>query len=209
MLRRVIVAAFAAAIVAPAFAVPPASAVVLFSCTGFSATSFLNPGLGNTQADQAMEMIGSSTISSCSNGRTGTIQVGGGTGLSQAFSFPPKPLGCPVALGGAAGNDYPNQTPILLGADPSFKIDWNAGTDSVGITKVKSAGPGTPSLQQFRLVFVISAGQFVAPSGQKTKVKGLVNWVAGDTFNCANNSNRITQLNLSLPGGGAMIAQQT
>ena len=91
--------------------------------------------------------------------------------LNPIASFPPKPLGCPVAWGGA-GPDYPDQTPILLGAtDASFHVIWYSdSTSSTGIAKVKAGSSGT----EYRVVFNITSGKYAPPAGQKTKIKGTI-----------------------------------
>jgi hypothetical protein len=97
-----------------------------------------------------------------------------------------------VSLGGAAGNDYPDQTPVLLGANPSLRIDWASGPDSFGVAKLKMGTTGT----QWRAVLAIQASpghdtpatnQYLPASGSgftKTKLKGRIDWSALDSFNC-------------------------
>ena len=63
-------------------------------------------------------------ISGCSNGNSGTASI------IDIRSYGPRPLGCPVSLGGAAGNDYADTTPILVGATLSMTIDWASGPNS-------------------------------------------------------------------------------
>jgi hypothetical protein len=125
-------------------------------------------------------------VGDCSRGQTGTASV------VEARSYGSRPLGCPVSLGGALGNDYPDQTPVLLGANPSLRIDWATGPDSFGVAKLKMGTTGT----QWRAVFVIQASpgrdtpatnQYLPASGSgftKTKLKGRLDWSALDSFNC-------------------------
>jgi hypothetical protein len=73
-------------------------------------------------------------ITGCSNGQSGHVS------LLAANSFPPRPVGCPEAFGGAAGNDYADTTPILVGINPSFEIRWADGPNCYRVAAVK-AGP--------------------------------------------------------------------
>jgi hypothetical protein len=125
-------------------------------------------------------------IGDCSNSQSGTAAV------VELRSYGARPLACPVSLGGAAGNDYPDQTPVLLGANPSLRIDWGSGPDSFGVAKLKMGTTGT----QWRAVLVIQASpghdtpatnQYLPASGSgftKTKLKGRIDWSALDSFNC-------------------------
>ena len=129
-------------------------------------------------------------ISGCSNGQSGTVSLFDVTGLSN------RPLGCPTSLGGAAGNDYPDQTPLMLGSNPSLRIDWATGPDSFGVAKLKMGTTGT----QWRAVLVIqsSTGHDTPATNQylpasfsgsiKTKLKGRIDWAALDSFDCTSNT---------------------
>jgi hypothetical protein len=126
------------------------------------------------------------TIGDCSNGQSGTAS------LVELRSYGARPLGCPSSLGGAAGNDYPDQTPVLVGLNPSLRIDWVSGPDSFGVAKLKMGTTGT----QWRAVLAIQASpghdtpatnQYLPAAGSglaKTKLKGRVDWSALDSFNC-------------------------
>jgi hypothetical protein len=187
MRRRFAAAALAAVTAAPAFSAGPAAAAVLFSCVSASGSTSMTPGLGHNQTAQTASALAS--IGSCSNGRTGSIGLGAGAGLEVVASFPSRPLGCPEA-GGGAGPDYADQTPLLLGNDPSFSIAWDVGGSSTGIAKVKSAGP--VDFTTVKIVLSITAGQFAPPVGQKTKVKGPVTLAPADSFTCADDSDPIS-----------------
>jgi hypothetical protein len=125
-------------------------------------------------------------IGSCSNANSGIASV------VELRSYGARPLGCPVTLGGALGNDYPDQTPVLVGSNPSFRIDWASGPDSFGVAKLKMGTTGT----QWRAVLAIqtssghdtpATNQYLPASGSgftKTKLKGRVDWSALDSFNC-------------------------
>jgi hypothetical protein len=189
MLRRLIIAGLAAGLVAPIFAITPSNAVILFSCTTFTGNATITPGLGHTQTAQSVS--GSGNISGCSNGQSAAVTFGAPNTMN---SYPTRPLGCPVALGGA-GPEYSDQTPILLGADPSFTLTWASGPASTGIAKAKSAGPTEPG--NVRALLVITAGQYAPPAGKKTKFKGKVAFTPTDSFTCVDNSDRITQVSLN------------
>ena len=198
MLRRLILVGLATAMAAPVFAITPASAVILFSCTGATTTATITPGLSHNQTAQTVSATG--TVSGCGGG--------GGSGTFTAgtlSSFPPRPLGCPVSQGGA-GPDYADQTPILISGDPGFKISWNDATTSTGIVKTKSNGPANPG--KVRVVLVITAGHYAPPSGLKTKSKGILNFTPTDSFNCTNNSDPIQDVNIDNAGNGDFILQQ-
>jgi hypothetical protein len=147
-------------------------------------------------------------ISSCSNGQTATVS------LSDVHSYGARPLGCPESLGGGGSNDYPDQTPILLGANPSLQIDWAAGPDSFGVAKLKMGTNGT----QWRVVLAIQSSpghdtpatnQYLPASGSgftKTKLKGRIDWSAFDSFDCTSNTaNPISWMNLV--NNGAFIVK--
>jgi hypothetical protein len=182
---------------------------VLFSCSTVGAGSYANltPGLGNTQTAQTSD--GEVNISGCTNGQTGVVKIGAPFGHDPLVSFPSRPLGCPVAIGGA-GPDYADQTPILVSSGGfGYLIDWQFGSDSHGIAKAKSNGPANPT--KVRVVLVINAGQYVATmSGQKTKVKGVLTFDPAadpDGWVCSDNSNRIEKVALSLGAGNTLIVQ--
>jgi hypothetical protein len=203
MLRRFILAAFAAALALPAFSVTPASAAIIGVCTTFEGSATIAPGLGNTK--QAQTDVNATGYLEClvSEAGNGLVFLGSGFGLSPVTSYPQRPLGCPVALGGAVGNDYADQTPILIGpAFPSFEMYWELG-ESKGITKVKASTTGN----QWRLVLVITSGQYAPPPGMKTKIKGQVNFVPvgtlGTDWDCsatAGNTNPIESVTLTNNG---------
>jgi Tol biopolymer transport system component len=153
------------------------------------------------------------TFGGCDNGDGGNVRVGSGAGLAAVTSFPSRPLDCPFSFSGAAPGDYPDQTPILIGSTPSppnfsFTVDWGLGGTTTGLAKVKAGPPGTTDV---RVVLVIATGGGkYAPtsSSEKTKIKGKVAFAPADTFNCANDSDPISSLSLSLPAGGSLIAQR-
>ena len=196
MLRRLVLAGLATAMAAPVITIGPASAAILFSCSTAAVTATLTPGLSHNQTAQTASATG--TLSGCGSG-------GGGSGtltVSSVSSFPPRPLGCPISQGGA-GPDYPDQTPLLLGANPSFTIDWAAGADSTGIAKVKASGVSG----ELKIVFSVTAGQYTPPSGQKTKLKGSILLTgANDTFTCVDDSDPASSLNF-VNSGGLIVKQ--
>jgi hypothetical protein len=128
----------------------------------------------------------STAIGDCSNGQSSTASV------VDLRSYGARPLGCPVSLGGAPGNDYPDQTPVLLGANPSLRIDWSTGPDSFGVAKLKMGTTGT----QWRAVLAIqtspghdtpATNQYLPASGSgftKTTLKGRIDWSGLDSFDC-------------------------
>ena len=196
MLRRLVLAGLAIAVATPVLSIAPASAAILFSCTAATTTASLTPGLSHNQTAQSVTATG--TLSGCGTGGGGSGTLTAGT-LS---SFGSRPLGCPTSQGGA-GPDYADQTPLLLGSDPSFDIDWAAGANSTGIAKVKASS----ATGQLRIVFNITAGQYTPPSGQKTKVKGSIQLIgANDTFTCADNSDPASSLNFV--NAGSLIVNQ-
>jgi hypothetical protein len=209
MLRRIIVAGLAAAIVAPIYIVTPAHAVILGQCTSVTGTSHLTPGLGHDQTAQS-SVTSTATFSGCSQvgggGPTGGTTVSGAgmfAGATATTSFPPRPLGCPTSIGGA-GPDYADQTPILISGDPGFKISWNDATTSTGIVKVKAA-PTTPP-GRVRVLLVITAGHYAPPAGQKTKSKGILQFTPTGSWECVDNAQRITDV--SIANDGDFILQQ-
>jgi hypothetical protein len=156
-----------------------------------SSSTNLDPADGDTIPDTYVKELPATptsvSISGCSNGNSGIAS------MVDVRSYAPRPLGCPVALGGAAGNDYPDRTPVLLGSNPSLRIDWATGPDSFGVAKLKM---GTNSTQ-WRAVLAIQASpghstpatnQYLPASGSgftKTKLKGRIDWSPLDSFNCA------------------------
>jgi hypothetical protein len=126
-------------------------------------------------------------IGDCSNGNSGTASV------VHIRSYDPRPLGCPTSLGGAVGNDYPDTTPILVGFNASFRIDWATGPDSYGVAAAKAGATGTQ--WRFRLAITASPGhdtpatnQYLPAAGSgatKTRLQGKLDWSALDTFDCA------------------------
>jgi hypothetical protein len=196
MLRRLALAGLTTALVVPAFTASPASAVILFSCSSAATTATITPGLSHNQTAQTVTATGS--LSGCGSGGGGSATFTAGT-LS---SYPTRPLGCPVSQGGA-GPDYPDQTPLLLGGNPSFDIDWASGPNSSGIAKVKASNV----TGQLRIVFNINAGQYTPPAGQKTKVKGQILLTGvNDTFTCADDSDPASSVNFV--NSGSLIVQQ-
>lgn len=207
MLRRLIVAGCAAALAAPAYIVTPASAAVLFSCDVMLSSSIFNlrdgaiGGLGHSRTAQN---VNGAIDSDCNNGERVSIFP------SEMTSFTPRPFGCPVMWGGA-GPDHPDQTPILLGPNPSFEANWYVDlTDtgiSYGIAKVKQGPTGA----QWRLVFNITSGKYAPPAGKKTKIKGTVNIVPHpdqSTYTCADDTDPVVFLLPSLPSGESLIVNQ-
>jgi hypothetical protein len=147
-------------------------------------------------------------ISDCSNGNTGTVSI------VDIRSFPPRPLGCPTSLEGAAGNDYADTTPILLGPNPRFEIDWASGPKSYGVAAV-NAGP-TPTQWRVRFAITASPGhdtpatnQYLPAAGSgatKTRLQGKLQWSALDSFNCT--SGTADPLSwLSLANNGSWVAK--
>jgi hypothetical protein len=203
MLRRIIIGGLAVALAAPIFATTPASAVILFTCSTGSGSASITPGISHNQTAQT-DFSALASISGCSNSDSASVGLGSGAGVNTITSFPPRPLGCPVAAGGA-GPDYANNVPILTGPDPSFTATWADTSTSTGIAKVKSAGPAAP-LTDIKVVLVITAGKYLAPAGQKTKLKGTASWTPVDSGNCADDSDPFSSLTFTVPAG--LIAQQ-
>ena len=206
MLRRFVLASLAAVLAAPIFVTTPSSAAVLFSCPGIDSSlgesnfGFM-PGLSHTQTaqDAWYDYVQIYNDGVCSNGQQLYIAAGTGVGDNPVTTFPPRPLGCPVAWGGA-GPDYPDQTPILLGAtDPSFDIFWYAtSTTSTGVAKVKQGATG----DQWKLVFNITAGQYAPPAGKKTKLKftATIAPYPGYSYTCADESDSLEYVKLASVG---------
>jgi hypothetical protein len=204
VIRRFIFAALAAAFVVPIHVTPPASGAILFTCPGIDSGSWasLLPGLAHTQT--AQDATGYIPVSTpCSNGEVALFRFGSGFGFNPVTSYPPRPLGCPVAWGGT-GPDYADQTPILLGAtDPNLTIFWDSST-SQGVAKAKAGASGT----QYRLVLIITSGAYAPPPGQKTKIKAAVDIAPypGTSYTCADDSDPLEMVELS--SAGAVIVQQ-
>ena len=204
MLRRFIVAGLAATMAVPAFVITPASAAILFTCPSIDASSNARvlPGLRHTQT--AQDVTGHIPISTpCSNGEVADIAFGSGWGYPAVTTFGPRPLGCPVAWGGA-GPDYPDQKPILLGETyPSLRIFWEDAT-SHGIAKVKAGATGV----EWKIVLSITSGAYAPPAGQKTKIKGAINIAPspGVSYTCADDSDSLELLALS--SAGSLIVKQ-
>jgi hypothetical protein len=200
-------AGLVAALTAPIFsAVTPASAAVLFTCPGIDSSldesNFgLMPGLSHTQTaqDAWYDYVQIYNLGVCSNGQQLYIAAGTGVGNNPVTTFPTRPLGCPVAWGGA-GPDYPNQMPILFGGtDPSFDIFWyGTSTTSTGITKVKQGAAG----DQWKLVFNITAGEYAPPAGKKTKIKftAVIAPYPGYSYSCADDSDPLEYVKLTSVG---------
>jgi hypothetical protein len=148
------------------------------------------------------------TISDCSNGNSGTASI------ADIRSYGPRPLGCPVSLGGAAGNDYTDTTPILVGATLSMTIDWATGPNSYGVAAAKAGPTGTQ--WRFRLAITTSPGhdtpatnQYLPATGSgftKTRLQGKFDVSALDSFNCM--SGTADPLSwLSLANNGIWVAK--
>jgi hypothetical protein len=196
MVRRFAVVAVATALVMPVLTARPASAALLFSCPSIdpdsSYTGFGPPAGGLKHDKDAQDAFGQLVSSAaCSNGETFGLSFGDGNGFNRVTTTPTTPIGCPVAWGGAAGNDYPDKTKILLGVtDPAFGVTWGLGgsSSSTGILKIKAGPTGT----EWRLVFVITGGKYAPPPGQKTKIKATVTIdlapYPGFSYTCADDS---------------------
>jgi hypothetical protein len=204
LLRRSIIAGLAAALAAPAFTVTPASAAILFTCPAIDgpleSTIGFTPGWSHTQtAQDASASIG--LDQPCSNGEMAQIDVGIGVaeGITATTTYPPRPVGCPEAWGGA-GPDYADQTPILLGAtDPSFRANWFSDfSASTGIAKAKAGPTGT----EYRLVFNITAGKYAPPAAKKTKIKLTVaiSPYPGFTYTCVDDTDPLEYVDLASVG---------
>jgi hypothetical protein len=147
-------------------------------------------------------------IGGCSNGNSGTASI------VDIRSYGPRPLGCPVALGGAAGNDYADTTPILVGATLSMEIDWASGPNSYGVAAVKAGPTGTQ--WRFRLAITASPGhdtpatnQYLPAAGSgftKTRLQGKFDVSALDSFNCTTGVDDPLSW-LSLANNGTWVAK--
>jgi Tol biopolymer transport system component len=147
-------------------------------------------------------------ISDCSNGNSGTASI------VDIRSYGPRPLGCPQSNGGAAGNDYPDTTPILVGTNPTFTIDWATGPNSSGVAAAKAGPTGTQ--WRFRLAITASPGhdtpatnQYLPAAGSgatKTRLQGKFDVSALDSFNCTSGvSDPLSWL--SLANNGIWVAK--
>jgi hypothetical protein len=200
MLRRFILAGLAAALAGPLYAVSPASATVLLTCNTiepyYNYTN-LAPGLSHTPSAQTM--TGFFIADNCSDsGEAADVEYGTDWSQNPITSYPPRPLACPTVA-----PDYPDQTPILLGAtDPSMRIDWSSGT-SFGIAKVKQGQPDT-----WKLVYSITSGQYAPPAGKKTKLKAEVSFTPNDSYDCFGDSDPASNFTLALAGGGSLVLNQ-
>jgi hypothetical protein len=123
-------------------------------------------------------------------------------------------LGCPVALGGAAGNDYADTTPVLVGATLSMTIDWASGPNSYGVAAAKAGPTGTQ--WRFRLAITASPGhdtpatnQYLPVAGSgftKTRLQGKLDFSALDSFNCTTGTADPLSW-LSLANAGSWVAK--
>jgi hypothetical protein len=211
MLRRIVVAALAAALIAPLYLTPRGSTTVLFSCPGIdSPSSFFGfdtgSGGGLSQTPSAQNAFDDRVqildVGACSNGETVAIQAGLAHGIGSVNTRPRRPLGCPEAWGGF-GPDYADQTPILVGGDPSFSALWfSDSTTSSGITKVKQGAAG----DQWKVVFSISSGKYAPPAGMKTKMKFTADVTPrpGYSFSCSNDSDPLEYVQLASVGSVAV-----
>jgi hypothetical protein len=202
MVRRLVIAGFAAALIAPIYVTPSASATVLFTCPSLDSTESwigFNPGWSHTQTAQdawTNELLAGPT--DCSNGQRFWVQWGTRLGRNSSVSFPPRPLGCPVAWGGA-GPDYADRTPILFGPDggsSAFVISWAAVPQSHGIFKAKAG----PAGDEYRLVFNITQGGYAPPAGMKTKMKLTVQITPAPdwSYTCADDTDPLEYVLLTL-----------
>jgi hypothetical protein len=147
-------------------------------------------------------------LAGCSNGNSGTASV------VDIRSYGARPLGCPVSLGGAAGNDYADTTPILVGGTLSMTIDWATGPNSYGVAAAKAGPTGTE--WRFRLAITASPGhdtpatnQYLPAAGSgftKTRLQGKFDISALDSFNCATGTADPLSW-LSLANNGAWVAK--
>jgi hypothetical protein len=147
-------------------------------------------------------------IGDCSNGNSGTATV------ADIRTYGTRPLGCPAALGGAAGNDYPDTTPILVGATLSMTIDWATGPNSYGVAAAKAGPSGTQ--WRFRLAITASPGhdtpatnQYLPAAGSgatKTRMQGKLDISALDSFDCTSGVD-VPISWLSLANNGSWVAK--
>jgi hypothetical protein len=215
MIRRLVITGLAAVLAAPIFVSVPASATVLFTCnTVYGDGDVVNysyaqitPGLSHTQTAQDLQAV--VIVRDCSNGRYFSLYFGGES-VAPVTTYPPRPLACPVAWGGA-GPDYLDRTPIFLGGDPPPKADsslyvyWGPVTDrSRGAAKIKQGA----SDGQWRLVMVINSGLYAPPAGQKTKIKGPISFAPDPqtSYTCADDSDPLERVLFST--AGTLVASQ-
>jgi hypothetical protein len=219
MVRRLVIVSLAVALIAPLYPTTPTLATVLFSCPGIDSgppyyRSFakFSPGLSHTQtAQEAQGVFMSLYDHRCSNGEQFDIHAGSGYGYGSfpataITSYPERPLGCPVVLGGA-GPDYADQTPILQGAiEPfSFYTFWTSDSRySFGTTKVKQGAAG----DQLRFIFSITDGKYTAPAGKVTKMKLTTSLAALPIYpsSCADDASPMEYAQLI--SAGSTIVQQ-
>jgi hypothetical protein len=163
----------------------------------FTGSASITPGLSHDQTAQT-DLSGTASLDRCANSETGGVVFGSAHGLGTITSYPGRPLGCSPVDGGA-GPDYPDQTPVLLGPDPSFSITWGLGGTSTGVVKAKARGPALPHAS--RVVLIITAGKFVAGGPEdpnpgahsRAKIKGTVDSGPTDTYSCMDNSDPISE----------------
>ena len=196
ILYRLTLVGAAVALAAPLCATSTASAAVLFSCTSGSGGGFLQPGLGSTPVYQT-DVSASLSISGCDNGETANVGAGSASGFSTVKSGPGAPnktLSC--------FTNYADNTLIMAGfTDPSFGINWGQGGSSNGIAKLKASGV----VNTYKAVLVITAGKYLAPAGQKTKLKGTF---TGSPVTGSCTDGDPTQL-VSFANNGNIIIQQS
>jgi hypothetical protein len=208
LIRRLILVGLAAVLAAPAFSVTPASAAVLFTCSGIDTFGQmgLSPGLSNTASAETVSVLAMGISTPCSNGETAFVV----NGPNPIASYPPRPLSCPVGFGGATSFGYPDQTPILFGADGGGgALSWHwygaagakAPSDSSGIFKVKAG----PNPTQWRFAFIITSGAYAPPAGKKTKVKFPVSISPSTEYRCYD---PYVVVGLNLNPAGSVIVQQ-
>jgi hypothetical protein len=163
-----------------------------FTTVGFSSNARnLDPADGpqldfDVYVKQMPSVPTSIAIGDCSNGNSGTASV------VDIRSYGSRPLGCPTSLGGAAGNDYPDTTPILVGATLSMTIDWATGPNSYGVAAAKAGPTGTQ--WRVRLAITASPGhdtpatnQYLPAAGSgatKTRLQGKLDIDALDSLEC-------------------------
>ena len=150
----------AAALAAPIFAITPASASVLFSCTSLSGSGSLTPGLKSTPNEQT-DVSAFASVGTCTNGQTGSIAIGTGAGLANVKSVTGKPINC--------ASNYADNTKIIAGNTfPNMQITWSSGPISEGLTTIKGSGVASYS----KAVLKITSGQY-APSKFKATFQFL------------------------------------
>ena len=191
MLRRFLIAGLAAGLVAPAVGAGSASAAAEFAevvrCAAGNGSGTISPGLGHTETAQSVSLLLS--LGGCSGAESsGSIDIG------PLATFPDRPLGCAPTLGGAAGNSYPEKTPLLFGNVPNgFTIDWGSGASSSGRAKVKAAAASN----QLIVAFTITSGRFRSPPRRETKIRATLQFAPSDTFDCSTNSDRIGTIDVT------------